>query len=173
MAKALFGLGFIFLVIALAGSMDYTVHKSTENIALPPMGSATGWEPLPIPDVMGLIDVDVTADWEGDVYWLGVTSKEEAQRCDPDTKTRVSLTCSGNDIDFEVGGPSAAGSAINWNVESGEWYACVGQNSGTFGQTSELSVNLHATASLAPTAFTALLGLSGAMMLLGLFLRKS
>ena len=79
MAKALFGLGFIFLVIALAGSVDYTVHKSTENIALPPMGSATGWEPLPIPDVMGLIDVDITADWEGDVYWLGVTSKEEAQ----------------------------------------------------------------------------------------------
>ena len=171
MAKALFGLGIIILLAALLGSVEYTVYESTEEISMPPMASATGWQPLPIPDVMGVVDLEVTAEWEG-AYWLGVASKEEAQRCDPDSQTKVSITCSGNDIDFEIGGPNTENSEINWKVESGEWYAAVGQNSGALGQVSKLSVNLQATASLSSSTFTILLGLSGGTMLLGLILNR-
>ena len=172
MGKALIGLGIIFLIIALAGSINYTVYESTEEIPLPPMGSATGWAPLPIPDVMGLVDLKVTTAWEGDSFWLGVASKDEAQKCDPDTTTKISLTCSGNDVDFEIGGPNTENSIIEWDVESGEWYACVGQNSGTFGQTSKLKADVTVTASLTSSGFTALLGISGLTMLLGVVLKK-
>ena len=171
MAKALFGLGIIILLAALLGSVEYTVYESTEEISMPPMASATGWQPLPIPDVMGVVDLKVTAEWDG-AYWLGVASIEEAQRCDPDSQTKVSITCSGNDIDFEIGGPNTENSEINWKVESGEWYAAVGQNSGALGQVSKLSVNLQATASLSSSTFTILLGLSGGTMLLGLVLNR-
>ncbi|MAT49345.1 MAG: hypothetical protein CMA27_05890 [Euryarchaeota archaeon] len=171
MGKALIGLGVIILVIAFLGRMDYTVYESTEEISMPPMASATGWQLLPIPDVMGVVDLEVTAEWEG-VYWVGVTSKEEAQRCDPDPETKVSLTCSGNDIDFEIGGPNTVDSSINWKVESGEWYAAVGQSSGSFTQVSTLSVNLQATASLNAQTFSILLGISGGTMLLGLLLNR-
>ncbi len=172
MGKALFGLGIIILLIAILGRMDYTVYESTEEVSMPPMASATGWQPLPIPDVMGVVDLEVTAEWEGGVYWLGVASKEEAQRCEPDSETKISLTCSGNDIDFEIGGPNTENSEINWKVESGEWYASVGQNSGSFGQVSKLSVSLQATASLSSSAFTVLLGIGGGTMLLGLVLSR-
>ena len=101
MAKALFGLGIIILLAALLGSVEYTVYESTEEISMPPMASATGWQPLPIPDVMGVVDLKVTAEWDG-AYWLGVASIEEAQRCDPDSQTKVSITSSGNDIDIEI-----------------------------------------------------------------------
>ena len=67
---------------------------------------------------MGVVDLDVTAQWEG-VYWVGVASIDEAQRCEPDSETKVSLTCSGNNIDFVVGGPNTDDSEINWKVESG------------------------------------------------------
>jgi len=126
---------------------------------------------LPIPDVMGVVDLDVTAQWEG-VYWVGVASIDEAQRCEPDSETKVSLTCSGNNIDFVVGGPNTDDSEINWKVESGEWYAVVGQNSGSFGQVSSLTVNLQATASLSGQTFTVLLGIGGGTMLLGLILNR-
>ena len=171
MGKALIGLGIIILAIAFIGRMDYTVYESTEEISMPPMASATGWQALPIPDVMGVVDLDVTAEWEG-VYWVGVTSIEEAQRCDPDPETKVSFTCSGNDIAFEVGGPNTDNSKINWKVGSGQWYAAVGQSSGSFGQVSTLSVDLHATASLSAQTFTILLGISGGTMLLGLVLNR-
>lgn len=172
MGKALLGLGIIFLIIAFAGSIDYNVYESTEEIPLPPMGSATGWAPLPIPDIMGLVDLKVTATWEGDVYWLGVASLEEAQRCAPDATTKVSFTCSGNNVDFEIGGPQTEGSKINWDVESGDWYACVGQNSGSFGEMSELTADISVTATLSSSAFTVLLGFGGLTMLLGLILKK-
>ena len=166
------GLGIIFLIIAVAGKMDYTVYESTEEIPLPPMGSATGWVPLPIPDIMGVVDLEVTASWEGEVYWLGVTSIEEAQRCDPDKTTKVSLTCSGNSVDFVAGGPQIDSTTINWFVESGEWYACVGQNSGTFGQTEDLSANIAVNASLGSSAFFALTGIGIGLVALGLVLKK-
>lgn len=172
MGKALLGLGIIFLIIAFAGSIDYNVYESTEEIPLPPMGSATGWAPLPLPDVMGLVDLNVNATWEGDAYWLGVTSLEEAQRCDPDAKTKVSLTCSGNTVEFVIGGPQTDDSTINWDVEAGEWYACVGQNSDSFGEISKLTANISVTASLSSSAFTVLLGLGGLTMLLGLIIKK-
>ena len=171
MGKALIGLGLIFLLIAVAGRFDYTVYESTEEISMPPMATATGWQSLPIPDVMGVVDLEVTAEWDG-VYWVGVASKDEAQRCDPDSETKVSLTCSGNDIDFKVGGPDTEDSRINWMVDSGEWYAVVGQNSGSFGQVSTLNVNLQATASLSAQTFSVLLGISGGTMLLGLLLNR-
>tara|TARA_B100001996_G_C18671085_1_gene596761 strand:+ start:125 stop:646 length:522 start_codon:yes stop_codon:yes gene_type:complete len=172
MAKALMGLGIIFLLIAAAGSGNYTVYESTEEIPLPPMGSATGWAPLPIPDIAGLIELEVTASWEGSVYWLGVTSIEEAQRCDPDSNTKVSLTCSGNDINFEAGGPGSGSTTINWFVESGEWYACVGQNGGTLGQTEDLSANIAVNASLTSSAFFQLVGIGVGLILLGIILKK-
>ena len=73
MGKALIGLGIVILAIAFIGRMDYNVYDSTEEISMPPMASATGWQVLPIPNVMGVVDLDVTAEWEG-VYWVGVTS---------------------------------------------------------------------------------------------------
>ena len=103
---------------------------------------------------------------------MGVTSIDEAQRCDPDPETKISLTCSGNNIDFEVGGPNTDNSEINWKVGSGEWYAVVGQDSGSFGQVSSLTVNLQATASLSGQTFTVLLGIGGGIMLLGLILNR-
>ena len=115
MGKALIGLGIIILAIAFIGRMDFNVYESTEEISMPPMASATGWQVLPIPDVMGVVDLDVTAEWEG-VYWVGVASIDEAQRCEPDSETKVSLTCSGNNIDFVVGGPNADDSEINWKI---------------------------------------------------------
>ncbi len=172
MGKAFIGLGIIFLVIAIAGKIDYTVYESTEEIPLPPMGSATGWAPLPIPDVMGVVDLEVTASWEGDVYWLGVASIEEAQRCDPDKTTKVSLTCSGNDVDFVIGGPQTGSTTINWFVESGEWYACVGQNGGTLGQTGDLSANIVVNAKLTSSAFFTLMGIGAGFIGLGLVLKK-
>ena len=171
MGKALIGLGIVILAIAFIGRMDYNVYDSTEEISMPPMASATGWQVLPIPNVMGVVDLDVTAEWEG-VYWVGVASIDEAQRCEPDSETKVSLTCSGNNIDFVVGGPNTDDSEINWKVESGEWYAVVGQNSGSFGQVSSLTVNLQATASLSGQTFTVLLGIGGGTMLLGLILNR-
>ena len=171
MGKALIGLGVIILVIAFLGRMDYTVYESTEEISMPPMASATGWQPLPIPDVMGVVDLEVTAEWEG-VYWVGVTSKEEAQRCDPDSNTKVSLTCSGNNVDFEIGGPQSGDNTINWIVESGEWYACVGQNGGTLGQTEDLSVDISVDASLTSSAFFTLAGIGLGLMTLGFILKR-
>ncbi len=172
MGKALIGLGIIFLLIAVAGKVEYTVYESTEELPLPPMGSATGWAPLPIPDIAGLVDLEVTASWEGSIYWLGVTSIDEAQRCDPDAQTKVSLTCSGNDIDFEVGGPQSSSTTINWSVESGEWYACIGQNGGSLGQINDLSVDIEASAKLTNTAAGILMGVGLGFILLGLILKR-
>ena len=106
------------------------------------------------------------------MYKRQLHEREEAQRCDPAPVTKVSITCSGNDIDFEIGGPNTADSSINWKVESGEWYAAVGQSSGSFTQVSTLSVNLQATASLNAQTFSILLGISGGTMLLGLLLNR-
>ena len=172
MGKALMGLGIIFLLIAIAGAGNYTVYNSTEEIPLPPMGSATGWAPLPIPDIAGIVELEVTASWEGSVYWLGVASIEEAQRCDPDSNTKVSLTCSGNNVDFEIGGPQSGDNTINWLVESGEWYACVGQNGGTLGQTEDLSVDISVDASLTSSAFFTLAGIGLGLMTLGFILKR-
>ena len=172
MGKALMGLGIIFLLIAVAGSGNYTVYDSTEEIPLPPMGSATGWAPLPIPDIAGIVELEITASWEGSVYWLGVASIEEAQRCDPDSNTKVALTCSGNNVDFEIGGPQSGDNTINWIVESGEWYACVGQNGGTLGQTEDLSVDISANASLTSSAFFTLAGIGLGLMTLGIILKR-
>ncbi|MED5271473.1 MAG: hypothetical protein VX613_01130 [Candidatus Thermoplasmatota archaeon] len=172
MGKALMGLGIIFLLIAIAGAGNYTVYDSTEEIPLPPMGSATGWAPLPIPDIAGIVELEVTASWEGSVYWLGVASIEEAQRCDPDSNTKVSLTCSGNNVDFEIGGPQSEDNTINWLVESGEWYACVGQNGGTLGQTDDLSVDISVDASLTSSAFFTLAGIGLGLMTLGFILKR-
>ena len=172
MGKALMGLGIIFLLIAIAGAGNYTVYDSTEEIPLPPMGSATGWAPLPIPDIAGIVELEVTASWEGSVYWLGVASIEEAQRCDPDSNTKVSLTCSGNNVDFEIGGPQSEDNTINWLVESGEWYACVGQNGGTLGQTEDLSVDISVDASLTSSAFFTLAGIGLGLMTLGFILKR-
>ncbi|MED5485386.1 MAG: hypothetical protein VYE59_02085 [Candidatus Thermoplasmatota archaeon] len=172
MGKALMGLGIIFLLIAIAGAGNYTVYDSTEEIPLPPMGSATGWAPLPIPDIAGIVELEVTASWEGSVYWLGVASIEEAQRCDPDSNTKVSLTCSGNNVDFEIGGPQSGDNTINWLVESGEWYACVGQNGGTLGQTEDLSVDISVDASLTSSAFFTLAGIGLGLMTLGFILKR-
>jgi len=172
MGKALMGLGIIFLLIAIAGAGNYTVYNSTEEIPLPPMGSATGWAPLPIPDIAGIVELEVTASWEGSVYWLGVASIEEAQRCDPDSNTKVSLTCSGNNVDFEIGGPQSGDNTINWLVESGEWYACVGQNGGTLGQTDDLSVDISANASLTSSAIFTLTGIGLGLMTLGFILKR-
>jgi len=172
MGKALIGLGILFLLLAVAGNGNYTVYESTEDIPLPPMGSATGWAPLPIPDVMGVIDLEVTASWEGDVYWLGVASIDEAQKCDPDKTTKVSLTCSGNDVDFEIGGPQTDSTTINWFVESGEWYACVGQNSGSLVQMEDLSVNLVVNAELNSSALIMLTSIGIGFIVLGFVLKK-
>ena len=172
MGKALIGLGIIFLLIAVAGKVEYTVYESTEDLPLPPMGSATGWAPLPIPDIAGLVDLEVTASWEGSIYWLGVTSIEEAQRCDPDSSTKVSLTCSGNDIDFEVGGPQSSSTTIDWSVESGEWYACIGQNEGTLGQSNGLLVDIEVNAKLTNTAAATLMGIGIGFIVLGLILKR-
>jgi hypothetical protein len=172
MAKAIFSLGIITLLIALAGSMDYTVYNTTEEIPLPPMGSATGWQALPIPDVMGILELNVETSWESDVYWLGVTSIEEAERCDPDKDTKISFKCSGNNINFEIGGPDLEDSNINWEVTAGEWYACVGQNSGTVGQMSSLEVNIKADATLKSSVFSTLLGVGGLLILLGIIIKR-
>ncbi|RAH14013.1 MAG: hypothetical protein CMB56_006175 [Methanobacteriota archaeon] len=172
MGKAIFSLGIIVLLIAVGGSIEYNVYNKTEDIPLPPMGSATGWQALPIPDLMGILEIDAKASWENEAYWLGIASVDEAERCEPDKETKVSITCSGNNINFEVGGPSSKDSIINWDVEAGEWYACVGQNSGTFGQMSSLNVDVQVDAKLKTSVTYILLGVSGLLMMLGIIIRK-
>ena len=172
MRKELIVIGAILVIIALAGSLQYDVMQERKEIPIPPMGTATGWAPLPIPDVMGIADVHVSVVWDDETHWMGVTSIEEAQRCDPNQETKISIKCSGNDIDFEVGGPSIGSTTIEWDVESGAWYACVGQNTGQLSSDSTLTADIRVTASMTTSAVVALAGIGGALIVAGLLLSR-
>ena len=172
MRKELLVLGVILIGIALAGSFEYRIIDERKEFPIPPMGTATGWAPLPVPDVMGIADVHVSVTWDEETHWLGVTSIEEAERCDPDSSTRISVKCGGDDIEFEAGGPSTGSTTIEWDVISGSWYACVGQNSGELSLDSTLSADISVTASMAAPAVITLIGVGGALIVAGLLLGR-
>ena len=172
MRKELLVLGVILIGIALAGSFEYHIIDERKEMPIPPMGTATGWAPLPVPDVMGIADVHVSVTWDDETHWLGVTSIEEAERCEPDSTTKISVKCGGNDIEFEVGGPSGDSRTIEWDVVSGSWYACIGQNSGELSLDSTLSADISVTASMTTSAMIALIGIGGVLIVVGLLLGR-
>ena len=165
-------IGIILIVVSILGNMERTVYDERREIPIPPMGTATGWAPLPMPDVMGIADVKVVVEWDDATHWVGVTSKEEAVRCEPDSATKISVKCNGDDIEFEVGGPSDTVTSLEWEVESGIWYVCLGQNSGQISGDSTLSADIVATASITTSAMLALLSIGSCMIVGGLLLGR-
>ena len=144
----------VFLTIIGQGSI--TLRSETlENIPIPPNKESTAFtsDPLPGYDMFDIVIIEVTTTWDQESVWIGLVSKSQRDACNPvgneelGVPAGISLICTGDDIEFIAGGPTFTDNEFIWEMESGEWYPCMGLHS--FAETNgEISMNAEVSANL-------------------------
>ena len=130
------------------------------DIPVPPGLNEVGFADSPLTESAipsALISAELTISWEEDV-WLGLITKEEYQRCSPNSMG-MSDICDPNNTNFAAGGPSTGDAkTFTYEISDEVYYPVDGQKMGGFVQGVDVEYSVHVTLAWPVIAFLGILG---------------